>query len=399
MKNKLMYINQEKINSIIIAIILMVPAITSFLNNMFKIDMSLSIMIISVMICALLVLSIMISKSMKYNVFSVIFSVLIIIIYAVSSVIRTDLNYSLLQLLFYVLIPIFVAQQKFSIKYVLLGVLIISVPLVLGIGKMLAIENVGLNQSDMYNSYCFIPPIIASFVYLLSYKNRGIANLFILLNFYYLIKVITSSPRGFLVVLVVFAFMIVFLRLKKCKSLKKYYCSLIITFICLILVILNANIIIKFLLDIFEGIFGDNVGFLVKTRRLLELGDITNGRNELWTESINNIIRSPLIGYGLESTKYLTFGEYFYPHNFVLQLLLDCGIVGLYPIIIVIKTLFFYFKKSLNDDHTNVILLYFIAISIPIASLSYDILKYSSFWLLIGFGASMVRRNFRNDSN
>ena len=162
---------------------------------------------------------------------------------------------------------------------------------------------------------------------------------------------------------------------------------------------MNINTIILFVLNIFEAVFGDKVGIIIKTRRLLEQGDILNGRTKLWIDAINSIIKKPITGYGFEATKYITFGAHPYPHNFLLQLILDCGIIGIYPIFIAFKSIILFFRKNDIKQETRVSLLFLISISIPIVSVSYDIWKYSAFWFLIGYGASMIKRSKYNDTD
>lgn len=74
-----------------------------------------------------------------------------------------------------------------------------------------------------------------------------------------------------------------------------------------------------------------------------DLYTVTAGRNVAWPYVIDEILKSPWIGYGTEGMKrtglsqylWTEFGESFpHPHNAYLQLLMDHGIVGAIPIVL-----------------------------------------------------------------
>ena len=72
------------------------------------------------------------------------------------------------------------------------------------------------------------------------------------------------------------------------------------------------------------------------------LRKISNGRFELWQESISLILQKPLLGYGPEAHAFETKIGYLQPHNALLQSLLEFGIIGTIPFLIMI----FYIVKN-----------------------------------------------------
>ncbi|MBR9846952.1 MAG: O-antigen ligase family protein [Algicola sp.] len=66
------------------------------------------------------------------------------------------------------------------------------------------------------------------------------------------------------------------------------------------------------------------------------LSKISNGRFELWQESISLILQKPLFGYGPEAHAFETKIGFLQPHNALLQSLLEFGIVGTIPFLIMI---------------------------------------------------------------
>lgn len=382
-------IDNGKINSLIIAITLISPAFITLMNNYFYVSISISSICISVIILALIIISAMASRKIKLNVWSVLFCIAMCIFFLVTYIIRENLNYSIAQLFFYVIIPIVVCQQDFSIKKVLEYTIILSIILITGLGRMLRVENVGLNQSDMYNAYCFIPSIIATVIYIANYKTDNALVLAAeICNAIYLVRVAITAPRGFWLAIATLIILLTIKAIRRKKTIYKFL-SLIIVTVFSAIFLFNIESITNSIGDLLQNILGERIGIFIKTEALLQKGDLLNGRGEIWLNSINNIALNPIIGYGLESTVYISEGSIPYPHNYVLQLLQDCGFIGLYPITISISALIAYIKKNNDDRSITTTLLFLISISLPIVLISYDIWKYSPFWLLIGYGISI----------
>jgi len=78
--------------------------------------------------------------------------------------------------------------------------------------------------------------------------------------------------------------------------------------------------------------------------RVLSLLEGENNRYELWSSSIQYIIENPF-GYGLESSWHLIG---YYPHNFMLEIMLSSGIVGLIPVLCIFILFFNAGVKSVS---------------------------------------------------
>ena len=378
----------------------MTPAIMTFLSASLQMNVTQSSPLLGILICVLICKTLIDAKSIKYDLQMLAFSTALMIIYIVTATTRQEFNYSLFQLAFYAIIPIAICQQKFDIKQVIVDILLLSLPLVIVINKILAVDNVGLNQANMYNTYCFIPPVIAAITYFVFYRKNTsslLLKMALLLNAYYLVRTLFTATRGFWLVLASYVVLLIFYRLQIKATNRKYIAILSVVAIILLVVSLNASSIISLFSDVAENTFGNGIGIVAKTKRLLGMGDILNGRSVIWGETMMNILKNPILGYGLEATKYLTSGPYLYPHNYILQLILDCGIIGLYPIYITIKAMVFFLDKNYDKIDNKISLLFLLSISIPIVSFSYDIWKYSAFWLLIGFGTTLLIGNKNHD--
>ncbi|WP_369075596.1 O-antigen ligase family protein [Vibrio natriegens] len=82
----------------------------------------------------------------------------------------------------------------------------------------------------------------------------------------------------------------------------------------------------------------------------LTLDRFSTGRVDLWIESVNLISKNILIGYGPEAHIFETKIGFLQPHNFVLQFLLEFGLLGCLLFLII---LYYIIKKSLDNIRIN----------------------------------------------
>ncbi|GAM69827.1 hypothetical protein JCM19236_5125 [Vibrio sp. JCM 19236] len=84
--------------------------------------------------------------------------------------------------------------------------------------------------------------------------------------------------------------------------------------------------------------------FCMKIDEGTSLDEVGSGRISLWKDAIELILDRPLIGSGLDSFMLHVLGKNMQPHNFVLQFLVEWGIVGMLLIIAVIIFTFTYYQ-------------------------------------------------------
>ena len=65
--------------------------------------------------------------------------------------------------------------------------------------------------------------------------------------------------------------------------------------------------------------------FFVKMNKMIALNDISNGREPVYEAAIAGIKNAPLLGNGIEA--FPAYTAYSYPHNFILQLVYEGGIL------------------------------------------------------------------------
>lgn len=102
---------------------------------------------------------------------------------------------------------------------------------------------------------------------------------------------------------------------------------------------------IFFLISIPLVIYGANLsGTSVFERTTSTINDGDFGRGQLWENAINEFLKYPFLGGRIEIG--------FYPHNFILEILMATGILGfLFLIIVLIKGFINVYKKSFLDSN------------------------------------------------
>lgn len=234
-------------------------------------------------------------------------------------------------------------------------------------------------------SYGFLPSIIASIVYYFGYlkfekgKIRFLSYLAILGNsyiFFYILLFGSRAPLLCIVLLFVFFYVCKFAdhHVKIVKShLRK---TLLIS-----LVVLVAGIAMVSLLNSIFQEYGLEIIALKKIMRLAEEGDISNGRSNINDLTWSYIFNRPIFGYGFDRYNALT-GK-LYPHNFLLQLLFDGGIILFVIVILPLWRHFLLFFRNCTREQYYLIIMLFFA-SVPGALFSQNMWQIVPLWVCFG---------------
>lgn len=156
----------------------------------------------------------------------------------------------------------------------------------------------------------------------------------------------------------------------------------------------------------------------IRATRLINKDSVTQGRTELWKDTIVLIKKSPIIGNGLYEIKYegvKYFGERWGNvvrlagvHNIYIMILVVGGAVSLVVFIIFIMSVIFRFGKYLvkedKDKNKTVMLIMLLCIMLFFEELIesrmlYTLNYYSyMFWLLLGYGLNKVIKSEKDNS-
>ena len=137
------------------------------------------------------------------------------------------------------------------------------------------------------------------------------------------------------------------------------------------------------------------VSVMAKFVKAIEQGDISNGRFEIWLASLRGFCAEPIWGHGIgQISRDLS---YVHPHNSVVQLLYDGGLLLLALVLIPTCCIAIRFlrlrTKSLQHIMLVVLLIFLFFISVPNSLLSGDLWSNSRVWLLVGFCLSLFAKN------
>ncbi len=115
-------------------------------------------------------------------------------------------------------------------------------------------------------------------------------------------------------------------------------------------------------------------------------GDISNGRIGIYKLALTEFLNSPIVGNGIGT--FTINGEHSYPHNVIIQMLYESGII--YTIILCIPVAVFIrrlFNRGL-DDANKIVAMFLLCLSFIGLMLSSYYWNQQAFWLIVGFGIS-----------
>ncbi len=193
-------------------------------------------------------------------------------------------------------------------------------------------------------AYGFVPPVIVCVIFLIfrnTYERARKGNkhrfrqvllisiIFVASSYVFLID---CGTRGVIVVAIIGIFFICLRKLSRRQKIIFGFAGAIL----LVLLYINIDTILVSALDRFsEG----NVRSLVKLSQMTEAGDVSNGRESHYNDALKMIYENPIMGYGVGHFENVVKASYV--HQLFLELLLECGIVGmilfLIPIIKLIR--------------------------------------------------------------
>lgn len=233
-------------------------------------------------------------------------------------------------------------------------------------------------------SYGTAPVIISGIVHFIFYgkeKQSIFVKILYCISAVFLLYYIPNSYRGPLLSVVITFLLIWMSKGELRKSPKKFLCAIVLM-AGAILIYVNFSYILIALKNI-TGRLGINVATIDKT--LILGSDLSDGRIDLYSSALSNILESPIFGHGISTFPYYT-GGIEYPHNFVLQFLFDGGIVLFFTLmLIVIPQYVRIFRNKYNQPKGKIPLIILLTgIEITRAFFSGNTWSILQFWLLLG---------------
>lgn len=239
---------------------------------------------------------------------------------------------------------------------------------------------------SMETSYAFLVPIIATIGYLFFYfkeensVQRKLTLLLSTINMVYFFQIVQYGSRG--PILSVLLFLVVLYVIKTSqKGISVRHSSLFLVIIGAIMLVFTFSTSIPFVNEALNTI-GLNVHALDKIIRLSEEGDITNGREVINSITWSGIIESPFFGHGLDRFDANT--GLLYPHNFILQILYDGGVLLLLVLMVPVIVCSTRILRTCSKDEYAVFVILMFS-SVPGALFSGDMWGVAGLWLFFGF--------------
>lgn len=253
------------------------------------------------------------------------------------------------------------------------------------------LETIGMTIS--YNVMLYVMAAIIHFVY---YRDRSNKVIWIAYaaNIYYLYQIITFGTRGMFVCYLVLIFMIYLNRYDKngklVRSGTKNTAIFIVIAVVAVIVVMNIEAIVTAVYD-FLSSKNINIYALDKSVRLMKSKEITNGRSGLVDIAIKGIKEHIIVGNGIGM--FLPNTGVVYPHNMILQLLYELGIILSIPFFcLIIKATFQLVNNTRFTRDYNAILMLFFCASVPRLMFSSQLWIQSALWLM--FVCVLVPENF-----
>ena len=286
---------------------------------------------------------------------------------------------------------------KYDVRLLLLFILILPSWGIFYLMQLFYREIEEFGVITMGTSYGLLIPVIANIVYVFFYYSEDclIKKIFLLpffaCNLLYLVQLAMFGSRGPIASLVFMLIVFWIISLDKYGRLKINRIRVFAIITILPILIIFFVHILSFLSETLS-IYGLSLNVIEKFLTLEGAGDMTNGRDNITKIAINGIIESPLFGYGFAQFENNT--GIVYPHNFVLQLLYDGGII--LTSIILFPVLGHLRLKFLRHNRDEIIcILFFLFASVPGALFSGDVWKASILWIFFGASLSSNNTNIR----
>lgn len=297
----------------------------------------------------------------------------------------TSLTFFLVFTVIAYLIPsLIVIDSKIVIK----AAMLIPVPSVFRINEIFMMNGIDTDTISMGQSYAFLVPIVASAIYLVLYfkdenfVQKSIGLLGCCVSLLFLLQLLLYGSRGPILSFTLLVILLLTVKLSHAGGERITFDRkrLAIFTICILLVILFFIPILTFLQSILlkQGI---SFNFINKIVYLIDNGDISNGRSDIFSVVSNAFLEKPLLGHGFDLFK--EEGLYYYPHNFIYQTIYDGGLLMLLLVIVPSAFKIIYSVRR-SQFETIVILLFLFFISVPGAMFSGDLWQQGNLWILTG---------------
>lgn len=245
--------------------------------------------------------------------------------------------------------------------------------------------------TSMEVSYGFLIPVTASIVYLFVYfrdetfKQKLVTIALFIANAVFFVYLLRFASRGVIVSLALLILFYFITDMKDNCGIRWKKGRVGIVFIVFIILAFSFIAFFEYMNKWASNTFGVDFYVLEKMVDMADSGDISNGREGLNVITWKGFWESPLWGNGIDI--YDSKTQMAYPHNFILNILYDGGLLLFLFILVPITKGFVKKLKSCNKDEYALFMVLFFS-SVPGALFSQDMYQVSVLWITFGYAVS-----------
>ena len=268
-------------------------------------------------------------------------------------------------------------------KYASVMWIITAIPAIIAVGR--STSNIYTNDINMEASYAVIPIVFTVIYYFVIYvEERKFWN-FLAFCFavFMLFELVIKGTRGAWICYICF-FLFLYLKKSKSSPRKKIVFCVIIALSALIIAINFSSILTT--IGTYLHSKGISVYAIEKSVFLTSSNSgISNGRIQIYKCAIDGIVAKPFLGHGIGSFHDM-YPQMNYPHNIILQLIFELGIVGSAILLLTVFQIIRYaFIICLKQTNKFDLFLICFAISIPMLFISNQLWGERFFWFILSY--------------
>lgn len=371
------------LNSIFLAIIICSNFISNVINKLTGKNNIIMLIIGITFISSFIINSIYTLKKEKFKKMYLLlfFVVFLLFIFFISYINKNNyyLRLYFISFLGYGVISIYVASREFLIEKLFKYINFIYI---FNFWLFLVVDINTLDPgSKMGLGYILTIPVCTLFYSIFNNKDGTIKKVtytvFLLYFIYFLLEI---ASRGAILTILIFILLSIYIKRNRKST------AILVVFSTIILVVIMLSNIINILTYINDLLMKFNIesSFIKHTINTINTDNVMNGRELLFSDSIQRIKQSWLWGNGIGDFTNKNMGQYV--HNMFLQIMDEGGIILFIPLvsilIIGLKKIIMDVKQRINIED-KILIAFLFSISIPKLSLSSVYWVEQNFWILL----------------
>lgn len=299
---------------------------------------------------------------------------------------RISMSMYLALTIFAFLIPLICSIEA---RYLIKGIMFFPFFAVFRMDSIFQMVTEWQNFMDMDASYSFLVPVVANIVYLTYYfseeslKAKIVTVVLSICNLLFCFRILAHGSRGVVLSIFLLLLFIFIVHIKQNnRGVAVHKGRLRSTVVALVLIAASYISFFSYIDKYLENKTGISFYAIEKIARMGAEGDLDNGRNSIASVALDGFWDQPIWGHGIDRFEAVTGQNY--PHNFVLEILFDGGLILFFILLIPFLVSILKFLVRCNKDEMAVFSTLFFS-SVPGALFSQDLYNMPVLWMTFGF--------------